>query len=178
VQHFEPFTATFEQGVEEGDRLLSLLIKISPELEPRCNEYVEIGKLQPVFDFIIERSQRYKYPYLEGFLSRVIKPTELESKLVRFWGLDEFVENQSQYAPVCNFPEEFKFVQFASWGGEYCDGDGWCLDLGNQEIVGVIVSSSDESIEAVRLCCYGVFPAFDFMTSFLETSARRRGWID
>ena len=177
VQNFESFTVTFEQGVTAGNNLLALLVELEPELETQCDVFLKPDELQPIYDWIVTRSQRYAYPYLEGFFSRIIKPTELNSCIVTLWGADEFIENQSQYAPICNLPSEAKFFQFGYWCGDYCDGDGWCIDLDDQCVRCLIVTGGDENMDLVRRNTYGVFPSLEYLTSYLRTSAVGRGWL-
>lgn len=174
MQNFEPFRASFKDGVEEGERLLALITEINPELEIRCQEKSNNEQLEPINRYLVERSKRYAYPYLEGFLSSVMKPNELESDLITFWGADEFVENQSNYAPVCEFEESFQIVQFAYMTG---DGSAWCIDLDFQEIIGLSPSADGSTSESARRFKFGVFPAFDYLTSYLRTEAQRRGWL-
>lgn len=173
-QNFESFTATFEDGVAEGNRLLALLVEIAPNLASRCEEFSTPQQLAPINEYLVKRSKRYAYPYLEGFFSRVLKPTEFEAEIITLWGTDSFIENQSQYAPVCELDEEYQLVQFGYVTG---DGDAWCLDLDYQEIIRIAPEADGTSAETARRDKSPVFPAFDYLTSFLRTDAQRRGWI-
>ena len=132
MQNFEPFRASFNDGVAEGGRFLALLTEIGPVHEARCSEFATPDELQPIFDYMVQRSARYAYPYVEGFLSRAIKPKEFDADIIWLWGIDNFIEMQSQCAPTCNFGDELQLVQFGYVSG---DGDAWCLDLKNQEII-------------------------------------------
>ena len=174
MQNFEPFTASFNDGVAEGDRFLALLTEIGPIHEARCSEFATPDELQPIFDYLIQRSKRYAYPYVEGFLSRTIKPKELDADIIWLWGVDNFIEMQSQCAPTCNFGDELQIVQFGYVSG---DGDAWCLDLKNQEIVCISPGADASNDDSARRDKYGVFPAFDYLTSYLRTDAQRRGWL-
>jgi hypothetical protein len=174
MQNFEPFRASFEDGVREGDRLLALLAEIGSDHVARCQESSSPEQLQPIYDYLVRRSGRYAYPYVEGFLSRTIKPTEFDADIIAFWGADEFIENQSQYAPVCEFDDELQIVQFGYRSG---DGDAWCLDLKSQEIICLSPAADETTDDSARRNKHGVFPAFDYLTSFLRTDAQRRGWL-
>ncbi len=174
MQNFESFRATFDDGVAEGDRFLALMTEISPARSDHCSQFSSPDKMKPIFDYLVTRSQRYAYPYVEGFLSRVIKPEEFDAKIITLWGADEFIENQSQYAPVCEFTDDLQIVQFGYVTG---DGDAWCLDLKNQEIICISPAADGSSDDAARRDKYGVFPAFDYLTSYLRTDAERRGWL-
>ena len=105
----------------------------------------------------------------------MIKPTEFEAEIITLWGAESFIDNQSQYAPVCEFPDEIQIVQFGYVTG---DGDAWCLDLKFQEIVCISHEADGSSDDAARRYKYGVFPAFDYLTSYLRTDAQRRGWLE
>lgn len=178
MQSFEPFAVTFEDGVKAGDGLLALIVELNPGLKNRCDEFLSKEQLQPINDFIVQRSGRYPYPYLEGFFSRVVKATELEGEIISLWGADEFIENQTQYAPICNMHSNAKFFQFASWTGDMCDGDAWCIDLEDQLIRCLTVTGGDEDMAVVRANTYGVYTSFDYLISHLRCSAARRGWLD
>ena len=174
MQNFEEFTATFEDGVTEGDRLLALLREIGPAHSARCDEFSNADQMQPIYDYLVTRSGRYAYPYLEGFFSRVIKPSEFDADIITLWGADEFIENQKQYAPVCEFPNERQIVQFGFVSG---DGDAWCVDLNFQEIILISPEADGSTDDSARRYKRGAFSAFDYLTSFLRTDAERRGWI-
>jgi hypothetical protein len=174
MQNFEAFRASFDDGVVEGDRFLALLAEITPSCLNQCNEYSAVEQLTPIFDYLIKRSQRYAYPYLEGFFSRVIKPTEFEAKIISLWGADDFIDNQSQYAPVCEFEDDFQIVQFGYATGY---GDAWCIDLKHQEIICLSPGTDGSDDQSARYGKYGVFPAFDYLTAYLKTDAQRRGWL-
>ena len=175
MQNFETSTATFNDGVTEGDRFLALLLEICPAHTDRCAEFSTVEQMQPIYDYLVARSERYAYPYLEGFLSRAIKPAQLEAEIITLWGADKFIENQTQYAPVCEFPDERQIVQFGYVSG---DGDAWCIDLKFQEIVCISHEADGSSDDSARRYKAGVFPAFDYLTSFLRTDAERRGWLE
>ena len=174
MQNFEPFRASFNDGVAEGDRFLALLTEIGPVHEARCSEFATPDELQPIFDYMVQRSARYAYPYVEGFLSRAIKPKEFDADIIWLWGIDNFIEMQSQCAPTCNFGDELQLVQFGYVSG---DGDAWCLDLKNQEIICISPGADGSTDDSARRGKYGVFPAFDYLTSYLRTDAQRRGWL-
>ena len=175
MQNFEEFTATFDDGVAEGDRFLALLAEIGPAHIKRCAEFSSGQQMQPIYDYLVARSGRYAYPYLEGFLSRAIKPAEFDAEIITLWGAEEFIENQTQYAPVCEFPDERQLVQFGYVSG---DGDAWCIDLNFQEIVLISPEADGGSDDSARRSKRGVFPAFDYLTSYLRTDAERRGWLE
>lgn len=175
MQNFEKSTASFDDGVAEGDRFLALLSEIGAAHRDRCAEFSNAEQLQPIFDYLVARSERYAYPYLEGFLSRVIKPAEFDAEIITLWGAGEFVENQKQYAPVCEFPDERQIVQFGYVSG---DGAAWCIDLKFQEIVCISPDADGSSDDSARRYKQGVFPAFEYLTSFLRTDAERRGWLE
>jgi len=174
MQDFEESAASFDDGVVEGNRFLRLLKEIEPASATRCSEFSTVDQLQPIYDYLVKRSGRYAYRYLEGFLSRVIKPTKFETEIITLWGADEFIENQTLYAPVCEFPDERKIVQFGYVSG---DGDAWCIDLDFQEIILIIPGADGSTDDSARRYKRGAFPAFDYLTSFIRTDAERRGWI-
>jgi len=174
MQNFESFTASFEDGVAEGDRFLCAIKEIAPVHADTCAQFSTDEQLNPIYEYLVKRSGRYAYPYLEGFLSRVIKPTEFDADIIGLWGADEFIENQSNFAPVCEFPENLQIVQFGYRSG---DGDAWCIDLKNQEIICISPDADGSSDDSARRFKYGVFPAFDYLTAYMRTDAERRGWI-
>ncbi len=168
---------TFQDGENAGDLLLALICEIQPEKKEACYEFVDPDRLAPVFAQLWQESQ-YKRPLrcIEGFLSRTLKPSGLNTQLLELWGVDELLENQQRVAPACNLPPECGIVQLGSWTGE-SDGDGWCLDIDDRSIRCVDVGCSFDNVTGVRALSYGVFYSLWHWIAHLRCSAWERGWV-
>ena len=167
----------FEDGVKAGNSVLNLISEITPALRETCEVSTPEEQLNPIFDWIEEFGGK-KFEYLEGFLSRIIKPQEVEGEIVTLWGADEFIKNQTQYAPICNIPTSAKIFQFGYWGGDLCDGDGWCIDLQEENVICVCVTGGYDDPNQVRQEAYGVMPKLNYFSAWLRASAEDRGWLE
>lgn len=168
---------TFEDGVNAADLLLALISEIQPKKKSACYKFESSEALAPVFAQLWERSC-YKRPLrcMEGFFSRVLKRTGLETNLIEFWGAHELLEQQQSAAPIGNLPSEFGIIQFASWTGQ-SDGDAWCLDTEDGSIRCLDGGTCSEDINEVRALSYGVFYSPWEFVAYLRCSAWERGWI-
>jgi hypothetical protein len=168
---------TFEDGVNAADLLLALICEIQPKKKAECFEFESAEALAPVFAQIWERS-RYKRPLrcMEGFFSRVLKRTGLETNLIEFWGAHELLEQQQSAAPIGNFPGGFGIIQFASWTGQ-SDGDAWCLDIDDRSIRCLDGGTCSDNIMEVRAQSYGVFCSPWEFVAHLRCKAWERKWL-
>jgi hypothetical protein len=169
---------TFEDGENAGDLLLSLIKEINPDAQTACDAFTPDHELQKIYAALWQRSE-YKRPLrcVEGFLSRVLKPTDLDGSIITLWGADKLFENQKEWAPICEIPPESGIVQLGYWTGE-SDGDGWCLDIDWRCIRCIYVSSGSSDLDQVRLASYGVFKSlWQWIAYLLRCSAWERGWV-
>ena len=172
------FDSTYDDGVSAGDHMLALIRTIDPRLSDECGVFLGQPELEPVLTWIT-RQTRYNrpVPYVNGFLSRVLKPQGLRSSIVDLWGARDLIADQGNVAPICNVPAGSGLVQIGSWTGDRSDGDAWCLDLHHDCIRCIPVGSGDDDLDLVRLASYGVLPTFLYWVAYLRCSAYQRGWL-
>ncbi len=172
------YEISYQDGVNAGEELMALISKIEPALKEQCNTYLAKEDLDVFLDQFAARSKRQKrIQCIEGFFSVIIKPTELSSNLITIWGLDEFWNNQSDYAPICQISPDLGFVQFGSWTGA-SDGDGWIVDTDFERIACLSLNLLDCDADTVRKYCYSTFTSLWQFVSFLACDSWERGWID
>lgn len=173
------FSVTFEEGAKAGDELIEVIARHAdaPEAIP---DTCELDELNEVFEFVAKRGKGRRLPYIEGFLSRIVRKKTIEGiSIVDLWGVDEFIQNQDQHAPICNFPPEHQWVQFGSWCGPVSDGDGWCIDFYDDYVRCIPVGcfpEVDGGILYVKSVSYGCFPKLEHLAAFVASEARSRGW--
>ena len=160
------FDVTYEDGVQAGDDLMKVVTRYchEPDSLPRLCTPKE---LEGVFEFVVQRGKGRRLPYVEGFLSQVVRLTSIKRiSIIDLWGVDAFIENQEQYAPICNIPPEHQFIQFGSWCGELSDGDGLCIDFYDEYLRCLPVACCPEvagGMLYVKSVTYGCFPALDIL---------------
>ena len=173
------FSVTFEEGVKAGDAVMDVVARYcdNPDSIPRACTAEE---LHDVNQYVAQRARGRRLPYVEGFLSRIVRVRSVDRiSIVYLWGVDEFIENQDQYAPICNIPAEHQFIQFGSWCGPVCDGDGWCIDFYDQYLRCVPVGCCPDvegGMLYVKSVTYGCFPKLEHLAAFLDAEAKSRGW--
>jgi len=168
---------TFEDGVAIGNEFLRLANQINPTVEKRSEDFLSEDELRPLFDEITKRSRYGRpFPSLEGILSRIIGRDEFETSLCNVWGIDDFWERQSNYAPICEIPPKLGFIQFGDWTGR-SDGDAWLVDTAWGRISAMYVGSGEPDEDQVRLSCYANFFSPWQWISFLRWEAWEREWI-
>ena len=90
-----------------GRKFPKLIAQVNPELSDACSTYLADTQLGPLLDRLKAVSKASEpMPCIDGLLSKLIKPTELNSSLVTLWGADQFWDNQRTYAPVCEISSE------------------------------------------------------------------------
>jgi hypothetical protein len=173
------FSYSFEDGVSAGDALLDLITSINPELSDQCSTYAQDSDLNVIFDWVTERrSCDRPVPYVNGFLSRILKSGGLGSDILQLWGVNEVISLQREVFPISEIPEEAGLIQIASWTGDWGDGDAWCIDLVWDCMRCVPVGSVKLDAESSRTNSYGVLPSFLYWVSYLRCSAYQRGWLE
>jgi len=172
------YELSYQDGVLAGEELMALISKIEPALKDRCDSRLTKEDLGEFLDQFATRSKRQKrIPCIEGLFSVIIKPTELASRLITIWGVDEFWNNQSDYAPICDVSPDLGFVQFGSWTGA-SDGDGWIVDTEFEKIACLSLNLLDYDADTVREYCYSTFTSLWQLVSFLACDSWERGWIE
>ena len=167
---------TFEDGARVGDHILSLISAIEPRLKSSCSTFLSEEELQPFYDQISCRSKRrQRLAWVEGLLSKLLKPKELDSGLITLWGADEFWENQQNYAPICEIPPDLGFIQFGSWDGN-SSGDAWIIDTEYDRIAALSISMLEYDADTVRSSCYALFESPWQWLSHLRCTTWEREW--
>jgi len=166
---------SFEDGAKAGDAILGLIARIDPYLSEACATYLTEQQLAPIINRFRELSKE-SLPCVEGLLSRLIKPRELNSNLLTLWGAGEFWENQKNYAPICEIQAAHGFIQIGSWCG-HCDGDAWIIDTDYGRLASLSLNLLDYDPATVRKYCYELFHSPWQWFSFLRCLAWERGWI-
>ena len=168
------FNVTFEDGVVAGRAVVDVAKRCSDEpaaFPVAC----DLQELEDVFQYAKDRGKGRRLPYIEGFLSQVVRRQSSSDSILELWGVDHFVDNQSRYAPICNLPKEFQMIQFGSWCGELSDGDGWCIDFYDELIRCVPIGCGDEhGIDYLKRCTYGCFPTLRSLAPYLLSVAETR----
>jgi hypothetical protein len=172
------FRFTFEDGVAAGDRLLALLEEIHPDWAPDCRTFMSASDQQPILDWLWSRlSGGRPIPYVQGFLSRVLKDRGLGGDPIIVFGTGDLVGMQTGTAPINLMPPDSGLVEIASWAGDGSDGDAWCLDGKRGCVRGVGLSCGSSDVQEVRAWSYAVLPTFDHWVSYLRTSFTQRGYF-
>ena len=165
----------YDEGVREAEKLLELLTELRPsfadEPSPGAQELAPIVALIRSFTFDNRPS-----PSTEGFLCTLLRKSHAEGQIIALDGATTFVGSQRDTAPMCNFPESFPFVQFASWTGQQ-DGDAWVFDLGSGVIRCLPVTCDYSDLMSARCESYGVFYDIGHFVGFLRCDAELRGWL-
>ncbi|MEM7146842.1 MAG: hypothetical protein AAF591_17050 [Verrucomicrobiota bacterium] len=168
-----------EDGIAAGLEILGLLKKLQPELAEQCDTFLSDQALEPHFAEIDRRTPKYgeRCPCFEGFLSQILKPTELRSNLITFWGATEIWANQDDYAPVCEIDQSLGFIQFGDWCGQ-TDGEAWVFDSEHGIIGTLSAGLLDYSADGVRSSFESKYNSPWQVASFLACDAWERGWTE
>jgi len=169
------FNVTFQDGAEAGKGLMELARRCSTtdQLPAKCT----VQQLRHVFEFVEKHGGR-RLPYVEGFLTEIVRMESIKDSIIDLWPIDEFLANQSNYVPICNISPENQLIQFASWNGEVSDGDGWCFDLCDELVRCVPVACDEEDgIDYLKRCTYGCFPSLDGLAPYLLSVAEKRTYL-
>ena len=172
------FPDNYPDPTKEGDAFCELLKAVNPEITfPRSSASYQ-DQIDHVFNWLAEGKRAGRHLiYLESFLSKILVPGGIACDLIQVWGVDQIIGNQSEYAPICNVDDTCGLIQFASWTGDYSDGDAWCLDLIASEVVCLPVASGEAYRAASREATYARLPNFSYFVSYLASSALQRGWL-
>jgi hypothetical protein len=169
---------SFDDGKRAADQILGLIAQITPELKAQCDENLPESELENLWAEFETRSKSPEpMPCVKGLFSRLIKSSELESPLITLWGADDFWDNQSNYAPICEINSGLGFIQCGSWTG-HSDGDAWLIDTQYGYLAALTLGLPDFSLETVRSECYLKFYSPWQWSSFLRCEAWEREWID
>lgn len=170
------FGFTFDDGVEAGKSVVDVASRCSAD-PTRFPGACDRSELEDVFRFVEKHGNGRRVPLIEGFLSQVVRGRTNTDSLIELWGVSDFIENQSNYAPICNLPDEFQLIQFGSWCGERSDGDGWCIDFADELIRCIPVACDDDhGVDYLKRCSYGCFPTLKPLGSYLLSVAETRDY--
>jgi hypothetical protein len=171
------YSFTFDDGAAAGQKILNLISRIDPSLKAECEVFLSAEELHPFYTEIRRRTKwGTHYPSVEGLLSKLLKPRELHSSLITLWGADEFWDNQSNYAPICEVSPEHGIIQIGSWCGK-SDGDAWVLDTEFGLLSSLTLGLLDYDVKAVRAGYYRIMDSPWHWFSFLQCEAWQREWI-
>ena len=175
--NLQQYWYSFDDGCKAGEAILRLIAQINPELKAACDSMLSEEELKGLIErFRSVSKAREPMPCVEGLLSKLVKPNELESNLITLWGIDEFWDNQSNYAPICEVSPELGFVQLGSWTGD-CDGDAWVIDTESARIASLSLNLLDYNADTVRSYCYEIFNSPWQWFSFLRCLGWEREWL-
>ena len=165
---------SFDDGAKVATEILSLITTIQPELEARCSEFLNEDQLTKFYENFTKETSFEKGLNLcmQGVFSKLIKPTELNSRFLNIWGLDSFWKNQNEIAPICEISSSLGFIQFGDWIGK-SDGDAWIFDMEYSQIAVLSIDLLDYDAETVRLYSYETFQSPWEWLSYLREEASK-----
>ncbi|MEM7143588.1 MAG: hypothetical protein AAF591_00545 [Verrucomicrobiota bacterium] len=142
------FKSTYEDGVEAGKTILDFLQWIDPHLKDQLAHRPSDDDFEPLFSKFEENfvGQR-KLTWSKGLLRTLLRDKEYESRLIAFWGLSNFFEEQENVAPICEIDSSLGFFQIGHFSGQ---GDGWILDTEYENIYHIHLGVTPETKEEVR----------------------------
>lgn len=171
------FDYKFEDGYNSALKLRKLLYSLNKNKFPKSfNGYQ--NELNKIFEFSFkEENNENENLYVKGFLSGILIPGGINSDILNISSIESFINDQKNYCPVCLLEEGSGILSFATWTGDYEDGDAWCIDLCANEIICIPVSCGDKKRDVVRSNSYGILPNFNYFVSYIAASIIDRKWL-
>lgn len=142
------FKTTYEDGIEAGRLILELLQSIDPSLTERLAAKPSEAAFEPLFSKFEENFRGHKkLTWSKGLLQTLLRDDEYESRLITFWGLSNFFEEQQNVAPICEIDPSLGFFQIGHFSGQ---GDGWIFDTDYERIYHIPLGVTPETKDEVR----------------------------
>ena len=142
------FKTTYEDGIEAGKLILELLQRIDPELTDQLAGKPSGAAFEPLFSKFEENFVGHqKLTWSKGLLETLLRDNEYESRLIAFWGLSSFFEEQKNVAPICEIDPSLGFFQIGHFSGQ---GDGWIFDTDYERIYHIPLGVTPETKDEVR----------------------------
>ena len=142
------FKTTYEDGVKAGELILDLLQNIDPYLK----EQLSLKPKGTAFELFFSKLEQNfighrKLTWSKGLLQTLLRDHEYESRLIAFWGLSNFFEEQESVAPICEIDSSLGFFQIGHFSGQ---GDGWLFDTDYERIYHIPLGVTPETKKEVR----------------------------
>ncbi|GHC65649.1 hypothetical protein [Roseibacillus persicicus] len=170
----EIYSGSYSDGQEAGQKLLRLFDELGVSLSSKLP--ASENELEKVFELIRLPRTKNGNPVMKGFLSTVLRKDYYNAEIIEVLGASTFIEDQTDCSPLSELAADSGLVQFASWTGDYSDGDAWCLDILEDRVVCIPVGVPETRAEALERA-YGIFPDFLYLEAYLRCSAEIRGWL-
>jgi len=169
---------SYEHGIAEGQKLISLIKRIYESWDDiETFESIKFGVAQKRMDQYWSLFTNHKpTAEISGFLSTIMPEEYFDAGVIKMFGLEETVEYNNEYAPLCNFEHTVGFAGFAHWTGE-SDGDAWVVDLNSNQICSIDVGEYHKTYEEILSGSYAKCSTLSQFRAYLLSECVEREWL-